>query len=174
MIKKLGRNILGERFPLGYTMLHIQTLLQTNQGECLVQWFPIDGTTTGEILLATKFFPTANVKTEPKEKQPSQSVDHGPLHSHTNSLSPTLLTKEKKTNNIKKEPDKKEKQQTTKREATEVPKPKVVQDLNSSEKKINPNGDTIPSQPQQAHPNPSSQQSPPSQTNNQPATQTNS
>merc|ERR1712240_955543 len=74
--------------------------------------------------------------------------------------------------NIKKEPDKKEKQQITKREAAEVPKPKVVQDLNSSEKKINPSGDTIPHQPQQAHPNPSSQQSPPSQTDSQPAAQT--
>ena len=67
-----------------------------------------------------------------RERQLSQSVNQGPLHSHPNSLSPTLLTKEKKTNNIKKEPDKKEKQQTTKREAAEVPKPKVVQDLNSS------------------------------------------
>ena len=60
-------------------------------------------------------------------------------------------------NNIKKEPGRKKKQQTTKREAAKVPKTKVVQDLNISEKKINPNGDTIPPQPQPVHPNPVAQ-----------------
>ena len=71
LIKKLGRSI-----PLGYRTLDIRTLLQKSQGERLFQWIPLDGCRTGEILLATKFFPTANITKEPESKKKQHTAKH--------------------------------------------------------------------------------------------------
>ena len=54
--------------PLGYRTLDIRTLLRKIQG-CHRQWIQLDDCRTGEILLATTFFPTANIKKEPESKK---------------------------------------------------------------------------------------------------------
>ena len=128
--KQLGRSI-----PLGYTTLSIRTLLQTNQGECLLQWFPLDGCTTGEILLATKFFPR-QIRPIPKFLQ-TRIHEIAKTDSVNVCITGTINEVEP---SVAKEPDRKEKQHTTKLEAVQIPKTEAGkgQDLDASELSSSP------------------------------------